>query len=292
MPPPASRHARYSSCSPPHDWPLRRAFPRSYSPGGRRKARSPPAAPLTSRADGGRTSDTKACRSPTIQTTINAPHHFRTGLYVFEGAARRDRPACRERGPARRGVAVAYVPFARPGELADAAGQGIWDIGLIAAEPARAETIAFSPAYAEIEATYLVPAGSPLTTIEEVDRPGVRVAIAARSAYDLWLSRHLRYAELVRSGSLDASFEQFVAEKLDALAGLRPRLLQDIEKLPGARILDGRFTAVQQAVGTAQGNQAGARFLHDFVEDAKASGLVARLIERHHVRGLSVAPPG
>jgi len=192
----------------------------------------------------------------------------------------------------RLGVPVAYVPFARPGELADAAGTGVWDVGLIAAEPARAETIAFSPAYAEIEATYLVPAGSPLRSIEEVDRPGVRIAIAARSAYDLWLSRHLRHAELVRSGSLDASFEQFVADKLDALAGLRPRLLQDVDKLPGARILDGKFTAVQQAVGTAQANAAGARFLRDFVEEAKASGLVARLIARHHVRGLSVAPPG
>jgi polar amino acid transport system substrate-binding protein len=191
----------------------------------------------------------------------------------------------------RLGVGIAYVTFARPGELADAAGTDVWDIGLIAAEPARAEVIAFSPAYAEIEATYLVPAGSPLTTIEDVDRPGIRIAIAARSAYDLWLSRHLRHAELVRAKSLDASCETFVAEKLDALAGLRPRLLQDIEKLPGARILDGKFTAVQQAVGTANANEAGARFLRDFVEDAKASGLVSRLIARHAVRGLSVAPP-
>lgn len=192
----------------------------------------------------------------------------------------------------RLGVAVAYVPFARPGELADAAGQGIWDIGLIAAEPARAKTIAFSPAYAEIEATYLVPAGSPLKSIAEVDRPGVRIAVMARSAYDLWLSRHLGHAELVRSGSLDAAYEQFVGEELDALAGLRPRLLKDAEKLPGARILEGQFTAVQQAVGTARGNAAGAAFLRDFVEEAKASGLVARLIGRHLVRGLSVAPPG
>jgi polar amino acid transport system substrate-binding protein len=191
----------------------------------------------------------------------------------------------------RLGVPVAYVTFPRPGELADAAGQGVWDIGLIAAEPARAATIAFSPAYAEIEATYLVPAGSPLRTIEEVDRPGVRIAIAARSAYDLWLSRHLRHAELVRAPSLDASYDLFVADRLDALAGLRPRLLQDVEKLSGARILEGKFTAVQQAVGTAKANQAGAAFLRDFVEDAKASGLVARLIERHHIRGLSVAPP-
>ena len=192
----------------------------------------------------------------------------------------------------RLGVPVAYVPFARPGELADVAGSGVWDIGLIAAEPARAETIAFSPAYVEIEATYLVPAGSPLTTIAEVDRPGVRIAVAGRSAYDLWLTRHLRHAELVRSNGLDASFEQFATDRLDALAGLRPRLLQDVEKLPGARILAGQFTAVQQAVGTAKANAAGAAFLRDFIEEAKASGLVARLIERHHIRGLSVAPPG
>ena len=192
----------------------------------------------------------------------------------------------------RLGVPVAYVTFARPGELADAAGQGVWDIGLIAAEPARAEQIAFSPAYVEIEATYLVPAGSPIGTIAEVDRPGVRIAIAARSAYDLWLSRHLQHAELVRAPSLDASFERLVADELDALAGLRPRLLQDVEKLPGARILDGKFTAVQQAVGTARANEAGVAFLRDFVEEAKASGLVAHLIERHRIRGLSVAATG
>lgn len=192
----------------------------------------------------------------------------------------------------RLGVPVKYVPFARPGELADAAGNDVWDIGLIGAEPARAEKIAFTPAYVEIEATYLVPAGSPLRTVEEVDRKGVRIAVTARSAYDLWLARNIKNAELVRSESLDGAYDQFVAEKLDALAGLRPRLLSDVRKLPGARILDGQFTAVQQAVGTARQNSAGARFLRDFVEEAKASGLVARLIERHKVQGLSVAAPG
>ena len=192
----------------------------------------------------------------------------------------------------RLGVPVKYVPFARPGELADAAGSDVWDIGLIGAEPARAEKIAFTPAYVEIEATYLVPAGSPLRTVAEVDRPGVRIAVTARSAYDLWLARNIKHAELVRSESLDGACEQFVAEKLDALAGLRPRLISDVQKLPGARILDGQFTAVQQAVGTARQNAAGARFLRDFVEEAKTSGLVARLIERHNVRGLSVAASG
>jgi polar amino acid transport system substrate-binding protein len=191
----------------------------------------------------------------------------------------------------RLGVPVAYVKFPRPGELADAAADGVWDIGLIGAEPARAEKIAFSPAYVEIASTYLVPAGSPLQRIEEVDRPGIRIAVTARTAYELWLTRHIRHAELIKSESLDAAFEQFVAEGLDALAGLKPRLLKDVQKLPGARILDGQFSAVQQAIGTLRTHAAGAAFLGDFVEEAKASGLVASLIGRHRVRGLSVAPP-
>ncbi len=121
----------------------------------------------------------------------------------------------------------------------------------------------------------------------------MRIAVTARSAYDLWLERNIRNATLVRSDSLASATEKFSADKLDALAGLRPGLLGDITKFPGARILDGQFTAVQQAVGTARGNTAGATFLRDFVEEAKRSGLVARLIEKHGVVGrLSVAPPG
>ncbi len=192
----------------------------------------------------------------------------------------------------RLGVDIAYVPFATPGALADACGDGVWDIGLIADEPARAEAIAFTAAYVEIEATYLVPAGSPLERLDDVDRAGVRIAVSARSAYDLYLSRHLTRAELVRADGIDASYDLFVNDRLDALAGLRPRLVEDVEKLPGARILDGRFTAVQQAIGTRRGNDAGLAFLAAFVEEAKAGGLVARLIDRHGVTGrLTVAPP-
>lgn len=189
---------------------------------------------------------------------------------------------------ARLGVPLKLIPYESPGKLADAVAD--WDVGLIGAEPARAEQITFTAAYLEIEATYLVPADSNLRSIEEVDRNGVRVAVAARSAYDLYLSRSLKHAELVRANGLDASYELFVREKLDALAGLRPRLTQDVEKLPGARILDGRFTAVQQAVGTPKARAASATFLAAFVEEAKASGLVARLIARHGVKGVNVAP--
>jgi polar amino acid transport system substrate-binding protein len=190
----------------------------------------------------------------------------------------------------RLGLPVKYVAFPKPGELADQAGNDVWDIGLIGAEPARAEKIVFTPAYVEIEATYLVPAGSPITSVKDVDQPGVRIAVTARSAYDLWLERNIERATLVRSDSLDAALDQFVDQKLDALAGLRPRLLSDVKNLPGARILDGQFTAVQQAVGTARANTEAAVFLRDFVEEAKASGLVAGFIAKYQVRGLSVAP--
>jgi polar amino acid transport system substrate-binding protein len=190
----------------------------------------------------------------------------------------------------RLGVPVKYVTFKTPGELADMGGKDVWDIGLIGAEPQRAEAIAFSPAYVEIEATYLVPAGSPLKTIADVDKPGVRIAVMGRAAYGLWLDRNIKQATLVRSDTLDSAYEQFSKDKLEAMAGLRPRLITDVTKLPGARMLDGKFMAVQQAVGTARKNEAGARFLRDFVEEVKASGYVARLIERHKVIGLSVAP--
>jgi polar amino acid transport system substrate-binding protein len=190
----------------------------------------------------------------------------------------------------RLGVPVQYVPYPRPGELADAAGTGAWDIGLIGAEPQRAEKISFTAAYAEIEATYMVPPGSPITALDHVDRPGVRIAVAARAAYDLWLERNIHQATLIRAEGLDGALDLYLRDGLDVLAGLRPRLLTDVQKQPGARILDGKFTAVQQAIGTARANTAAAAFLSDFVEEAKRSGLVASLIEKHQVRGLSVAP--
>jgi polar amino acid transport system substrate-binding protein len=190
----------------------------------------------------------------------------------------------------RLGVDVHYVQYPSPGELADDAGKDIWDIGLIGAEPKRAEKIEFSPAYVEIESTYLVPAGSPLQSVADVDAPGIRIATTARTAYDLWLERNIKHATFVRTTSIDAAFDAFVTQKLDALAGLRPRLLSDVEKLPGARLLPDQFAAVQQAIGTAKGKSAAVAFIRAFVEDAKATGFVAELIARHEVKGLSVAP--
>jgi polar amino acid transport system substrate-binding protein len=190
------------------------------------------------------------------------------------------------------GVGIDLLTYKNPGDVADAATKDEWDIGNIGAEPARAEHINFTAAYAEIESTYLVPANSSITTFADVDQPGVRISVKARAAYALWLERNLQHAELVQTESLDSSFDTFVAQGLDALAGLRPRLTSDVEKLPGARVLDGKFSAVQQAIGTPRDRDpAGIEFLRAFVEEAKVNGFVGELISRHHAEGLSVAPP-
>ena len=193
----------------------------------------------------------------------------------------------------RLGVSVSFVPFASPGEMADAVGSDAWDIAFIAAEPTRAETIAFSAAYVEIEATYLVPASSSIRFVEDVDRPGVRIAVSDRSAYDLYLTRTLKHAVLHRAKGPPGALDLFDNEELDALAGLRPWLNMKAENLPGARVLDGCYLTVQQAIGTKPENTSAAAFLEAFVAEAKETGLVAHLIERHGLTGrLQVASSG
>jgi polar amino acid transport system substrate-binding protein len=189
----------------------------------------------------------------------------------------------------RLGVPVEFIEYPNPGALADAAKTGGWDVGFLGAEPQRAKEIDFSPAYVEIEATYLVQKDSPLKAIADVDRTGVRIITNERAAYELWLTRNLKHAALITEKGPDNAFKRFAAEKLDALAGLRPRLMTDREKLPGSRVLEGKFTAVQQAAGTPTGRPAGAAYLKAFIEDVKASGLVAKTIEKNNVRGLTVA---
>ena len=189
----------------------------------------------------------------------------------------------------RLGVPVELVPFATAGKLADAVKAGAWDVAFLGNEPQRAGDIAFSPAYLEIEATYLVPAGSKIRTIADVDREGVRIATAVNSAYDLYLSRTLKHATLVRANAIQGSYDVFVKDKLEVLSGLRPRLVTDAETLPGSRVLDGRFTTVQQSVGTPQGRPAAAAYLSEFAKEIKTSGFVAEAIARHAVRGVSVA---
>lgn len=139
----------------------------------------------------------------------------------------------------RLGVEVELVPYPNPGALADDANKGKWDVGFLGAEPQRANEIDFTAAYVEIEATYLVPPGSPLKTIAAVDVKGIRIAVPERSAYELYLTRSLKNAELVRIKGADNAFKTFVDDKLDALAGLRPRLTVSTTALACRPALDG-----------------------------------------------------
>lgn len=187
-------------------------------------------------------------------------------------------------------VPVSLVPYDSVAAMVDAAKTGAWDIAFLGIDPAREGDIGFTAAYLEIEATYLVSAGSGIGAVADVDRDGVRVAAAARANYELFLTRELKRAQLVRAPGHPAAFELLQSGQVDALAGLRQALLGLTERLPGSRVLDGRFMAVPQAVGMPRGRAAGLAYLRDVVEEAKASGMVARAIGRTGARGVSVAP--
>ena len=189
------------------------------------------------------------------------------------------------------GVPISYVPFVGPGEVADAAADDVWDIANIAAEPERAKTITFSPAYCEIQATYLLPPESSFKNVQEVDSADCRIAVKERAAYDLYLTDHLKNATLVRTPSIDDSFDVFVERSLEALAGLRPKLIEQQKLLPGSRVLEESFTSVQQSIGCRPERAVAAEFIESFVKESIENGLVESLIDRHGVTGrLSVAP--
>jgi polar amino acid transport system substrate-binding protein len=190
----------------------------------------------------------------------------------------------------RLGVPVEFVKFPEAGQLADGVRDDKCDVGFLGAEPQRANEIAFTKAYLEIPVTFLVPPGSKIKSIAEVDQKGVRIAVSDRSAYDLYLSRNLKNATLVRAKGIEGSYQAFLKDKLEVLAGLKPRLTSDAEKTPGSRVLDGQVTGVQQACGTTRKRLAGAKYLQEFIEDVKRSGLVAKTIDRHGVKGVNVAP--
>jgi len=168
--------------------------------------------------------------------------------------------------------------------------KGEWDVAMLAVDPARAEDIAFSAPYVQIEGTYMVRKDSPLKRIEEFDRAGVKIAVGLKTAYDLFLTRELKQATLVRSGSSIAAVEQFRAEKLDAVAGVKNPLEAIAAKDPSVRVIPGHFMTIGQASGVPKARVNAARYLRDFIEDAKASGFVAKKLEESGAEA-TVAPP-
>jgi polar amino acid transport system substrate-binding protein len=191
----------------------------------------------------------------------------------------------------RLGVPVELVTYESAGKVSEAAKTGAWDVAFLAIDPGRAGDIAFTAPYLVIDGTYLVPADSPLRTIEEVDRDGVRVAVGRKSAYDLYLSRTLKQARIVRADTSPGAIELFLKDKLEAAAGVKQMLQRAAKENPGLRVVDGRFMAIEQAMGMPKGRDAGARYLRDFVEEMKASGFIAKGLEASGQRDAEIAPP-
>lgn len=190
----------------------------------------------------------------------------------------------------RTGVKVAYVSYETAGKMVEGLKQGAWDIGWLAIDPARATEIDFTAPHIVIEGTYLVPARSTFRTATDVDRVGIRIGTNLNSAYDLYLARSLKHAQRVTVQNPDAVVELLATGKADVVAGVRQALEAQARRLPELRVLDDRFMAINQAAGIVKGRDAGAKYLRDFVEEAKATGLVAQALERAGIHDVAVAP--
>lgn len=192
----------------------------------------------------------------------------------------------------RLGVALELVVFHGAGTVMEAAETGTWDVAFLAIEPVRAARVAFTAPYVLIEGGYVVTVDSPLRTVADVDREGARIAVGKDSAYDLYLTRTLQHATLVRAPTASVAVtDLFLADKLDAVAGVKPALAAFVERQPNLRLLDGSFMEIRQAMCTAKGRDAGHHYLRDFVEEMKRSRFVARALLRNDQREAVAAPP-
>ena len=193
----------------------------------------------------------------------------------------------------RTGLPLEFVTFGSAGKVFEALKTADWDVAFFAIEPARAAEVDFTAPYMLMEGTYMVLKGSPLKVVADVDRPGVRIAVIAASAYDLYLTRTLKYAQLVRAetGAGRGMIDRFLSEKLEAAAGVRQPLVEYAQTDPIVQVMDGHFQAIEQAVGTPKGRPNATRYLRSFVEEMKASGFVAEALKRSNQPDAAVAPP-
>ena len=193
----------------------------------------------------------------------------------------------------RLGVPLELVTYDAAGKVVEGLKTGAWDVAYVAIDPARAVDISYTAAYVQIEGAYLVPHNSPIRSNDEVDRSNVHVVVGTGSAYDLFLTRYLKQAKIVRAPTSPAVTDMLVAQKLEVAAGVKQQLEADARRIGGLRLLDGRFMVINQAMGTPKGRgEAGARYLREFIEEMKASGFVAQALARHRIDGASVAPRG
>jgi len=191
----------------------------------------------------------------------------------------------------RLGVGIDLVVFDAAGKSVEAVRGEQADIGFFAIDPLRGEGISFTAPYVLIEGSYMVPVDSALQSNDEVDHAGIRVTVGKGSAYDLFLTRELKHADIVRAPTSPTVVDVFVEQKLEVAAGVKQQLEADLVRFPNHRLLPGRFMVIQQAMGTPKSRGAeAAAYLAKFVEDMKVSGFVAEALARHHIQGASVAP--
>jgi polar amino acid transport system substrate-binding protein len=192
----------------------------------------------------------------------------------------------------RLGVPVDLVTFTAAGKVVEAVKEAKVDIAFVAIDPVRGADMLQTPPYVIIEGAYLVKNDSPIRRNEDVDRPGNRIVVGNGSAYDLYLTRELKAARLVKAPTSPLVTDVFLAQGMEVAAGVKQQLQADARRVPGVRLLDGRFMVIQQAMGLPRGRDGGARYVSAFVEEMKASGFVAAALQRHHIEGALVAPAG
>lgn len=189
----------------------------------------------------------------------------------------------------RLGLVPRFISYDAAADVAKAATENAWDLAFMAIDPKRGEHIDFTKAYVQIEGTYLVKDNAPWLKVEELDREGVRIAVGQGAAYDLFLSRHLKHAELVKLSTSAAAIQGFVDQGLEAAAGVRQTLLGFSEENPGYRLVDGYFTAIHQAMALPKGRDAALRYVSDFIEEMKTNGFVIESLARSGQNGVTVA---
>ncbi len=193
----------------------------------------------------------------------------------------------------RLGVPLELVGFDFSGKLAAALDAGALDLGGLAggSGTGREGTMDFTAGYLQIETTYMVAPGSAIRTIAEVDRESVRVGVADKSAFQPFLAKNLKHATLLTGPGNPTAFGLLRDGKVEVLAGLRHQLMEVAPKLPGSRVLEGRFLVVEQTLAIPKGREAGIRYLREFIEEVKASGFVARSLEKSGNANVPVSPP-
>jgi polar amino acid transport system substrate-binding protein len=193
---------------------------------------------------------------------------------------------------ARLGIALVPVAYPSPPSILDGLKSDAWDVGFLAIDPSRAEMVDFSHPYLQIDATYLVPGGSSIRNVSDVDQPMVRIAVTRKSVEEIVLNRMLKRAELRAVETISAGLELVRAGNADVLAAPRPALLQSSVRLPDSRVLEDSFHAAFAAMAVPKGFAARLAYINEFIDDAKASGLVQRAIDRAGLRGVQVVPLG